>query len=574
MSSKKKKSKGRKTLLIILSIALLLLLILFTGVNAYLENLIKNKIDSQLNKNPKSLYHIMYEDLDLNIMSGSVTIKNISIQPSDSASWMLNNGLLGSLFKSSIEEFIIKHLKIFDFVSDRNIDISKIILNNATTKYIVNPNAKKTDKKDKNTNQNIFPEILNKLKVDDFEFQNTTFQMAHYNNTDEYLFELDSLSINISDIYIDSTTASKTIPLNFSSIEINTQMFELKSMKYYSISTSGIDFNLNDTTFTLNAFKLTPKYPRDEFNTMIKYNDDLFSVSTEKIVLNGLNINKIEQSKLLNFNSVNVYNPVIGIYRDKRLPDASFKKKKLITSIVKSIPIAIEVDTLKILNGQLTYEEMHNTTDKPGKVFFNPLFLTAYNVTNDSILIAQNAHLQIDVKGKIMGKSEITANFDFYLNRSDDYFTAKGNLKAIRGAEFNQILEALLLAEIQSCNVHSASFDFTANDDVSHGKLDLVYDSLVAVVLKHKDPKKESKTWSWLANNFIAENNLPDDPNYRTGIIHFERNKDKALVNYLWNSIKTGIITSILPMAEKKELKKEAKQEKAASKKKNEMPRS
>ncbi len=33
------------------------------------------------------------------------------------------------------------------------------------------------------------------------------------------------------------------------------------------------------------------------------------------------------------------------------------------------------------------------------------------------------------------------------------------------------------------------------------------------------------------------------EPKYRTGIIGFERRKDKAIVNFIWNSVKTGVIS-------------------------------
>ena len=568
MALKKKKPKGKKIAKIILIIILLVYLIIFLGINSYIEGIIKSKVDTQLNNNPKSLYQISYEDLDLNILSGSISIKNILIQPSDSATWMLNNGIVGSVLSSHIELFKIKRLKIFDFISDNDIYISKVILENATTKQITNPKAEKSKKTEKSKNRNRFPEVLNKISIDDFQFKNATFKIANYEQVDDYLFEIDSLSISISDVYIDDKTIQNTIPLSFSKIEIIAHLLSVKSMKFYSISTSGIDLNVQDTSITLKSLSLTPKYSRDEYNKIIKYNDDLFSINTEKIVLKGLDLNKIKQSELINFNSVDIYSPVISIYRDKRLPDAPFKKKKLITSLLLSIPKSIDIDTLRVKNARLSYEEMHNTIDTPGKVFFEPLNLTAYNLTNDSGLIKNNPHLHVDVEAMLMAKSKLKANFDFYLNRRDDYFTAQGNLEAISGTEFNQMLASLMLAKIESCNVHRAAFTFVANDNKSTGNLELIYDNLEASLLKQKDPNKKSKTLSWFAGNFVAKSNLPNDPKYRTGIINFERNKDKAIVNFLWNSVKTGLITSLVPMAEKRELKKKAKKHKEDSKEK------
>lgn len=572
MSSKEKKSKTRKVLKIVLIVFLLLLLVIFFGTNSYVEGIVKNKIDTQLNKNPNSLYHISYEDLDINILTGSLSIKNVLIKPSDSAKQMVDSGMLRSIVKTQIELFKVKRLKIFDFITNKNVDISKVIVENTRIVYLINQDVEKPEKKKKEPTDKLFPNVLNRVSIGGFEFINATFLLSNYQQPDEYLFEIDSLSIIVKDIYLDSSTIKNPIPLNFSDININTKYFALKSMKYYSISTSGIGFNIHDTTLTLNQFKLIPKYSKEEYNQQIQFNNDWFSIETEKVVLNGLSLSEIEQSESINLNSVVIYKPVIEIYRDKRLPDAPFKKKKLITSMVKSIPLNIDIDTLKVLNGKLVYEEMVELSDKPGKVFFDPLFLTAYNVTNDSGLIAKNPHLQIDLKGNIMGKGQLHVNLDFYLNRNDDYFVAKGNLGAISAVEFNPMVESLMLVKIESGDVRSAAFNFTATDDVSHGELKLIYENMKVEVLKQKDPEKKSGIISFLANELIHSHNLPEDKKFRTGIIHFERRKDKAIVNFLWNSVKTGIISTVAPIADKNR-KTEKKEQREATKKEKEEKR-
>jgi hypothetical protein len=161
-----------------------------------------------------------------------------------------------------------------------------------------------------------------------------------------------------------------------------------------------------------------------------------------------------------------------------------------------------------------------------------------------------------------MGESEINANFDFYLNRNDDYFVAQGKLDAISGTAFNPMVENMMLVKIESGDVHSAVFYFTATDNASKGTLDLSYENLKAEVLKHKDPEKKSGAISFFANELINTNNLPDNKKYRQGNIYFERRKDKAIVNFLWNSVKTGIISTVAPIADKnrKAFKKEEKE--------------
>jgi len=80
----------------------------------------------------------------------------------------------------------------------------------------------KPEKKKKEPTGKLFPNVLNRVSIGDFEFINATFLLSNCQQTDEYLFEIDSLSIIIKDVYMDSSTIANPIPLNFSDIDINT----------------------------------------------------------------------------------------------------------------------------------------------------------------------------------------------------------------------------------------------------------------------------------------------------------------------------------------------------------------
>jgi len=546
-----KKSKKAKLFKIILISLVSLVLVIFI-INIILGEIVESKIDTLLNENRSRLYSISFDDLNFNILTRSASFKNIAVIPTETARQLVDEGVIRSMVITHVELFKVKRLKVFSFISDKNVDIPKVIFEDIKTELLINPEVNPPENIKDDASAKIFPDVLNRVSIGVFEFRNVTFLMSNVQLPEEKIFQTDLSSIVVKDIFLDKATFDNPIPVKFSDIYIKTKYFSLRSMKYYSMSASGIGYSVPDTTVTLDQFKLIPKYSRDEYNQLIKYNDDLFSISTEKVVLNGFNISEFLKNESINLDSVVILHPEIEIYRDNRLPDPPFKKKKLIASMVKSLPLNIKVETLQIKDGKLVYEEMLDLTNKPGKVFFDPLFLTAYNVTNDLELISENPHLQIDFIGNIMGKSQLHANLDFYLNRNDDYFTVEGKLDATSAAEFNPMVENLALVKIESGDVKSAAFNFTATDDISQGELKMAYENLKVNVLKHKDPEKKRGALSFLANKLIRTHNLPDDRKFRTGIIHFERRKDKGIGNYLWNSVKTGIISTVSPIAKKK----------------------
>ena len=558
MKNYNKTSKARKIIYITIGV-LVFLLIAVIGFNMYVEKLIRTEVMSQINQNPESLYKINFEDIDIGILRGNLVIKKIEVNPRESAIEKLDKGEIKTLVSSRIDIFQIKRLKIFEFILNKNIIINQIKVENAEINYLINPGVEIQKKNNTLILHNIFSDKFNGADIRDLEIKNATLKFLSNKNPDESLFEVDSISIAFKDIVMNKETLKKPIPVSFSDFTLNTKHFSLKALEYYDIYTSNVSFNVDDTCLVINNFRLEPKYSKEEYNKLIKFENDWFSISTDKIVLNGLSLKELEFNDIFRINSIDIINPDIEIYRDKRLPDPPFKYKPLIASIIKKIPYTISVDTVLIKNGKLVYQEMHDLTNEPGEVDFDPLYISVYNVTNDSQQIKKNPVLQVDLSSLLMGEGNLKSNLRFHLNSPRDYFTIKGKLDSISGAAFNKITKNLLLVQINMGDIYSAEFEFTANDDVSNGKITIFYDNLKVEVFKPKHHNKKSKAWSFIANKLIKKKNLPDDPKFRTGIIYFERIKNKALPNYLWNSLKTGVISTIAPIAEKKQQKKKQK---------------
>jgi len=558
MNNNKKTSKTRKIIYITLGV-LIFLIIAVIGLNMYVEKLVRSEVMSQINQNPESLYKIDFEDIDIGILRGNVIIKKIEVNPRESAIEKLDKGEIKTLVSSHIDLFQIKRLKILKFISNKNIIINQIKIENAEVNYLINPGQEQHKMNNTLILHNIFSDKFNGADIRDLEIRNATLKFLSNKNPDEPLFEADSVSVAFKDIVMNEETLKKPIPFSFSDFTFDTKHSSIKALEYYDIYTSNVNFNIDDTCLVINNFRIEPKYSKEEYNKLIKFENDWFSISTDKIVLYGLNLRELEFNDIFRINTIDIINPDIKIYRDKRLPDPPFKYKPLIASIIKKISYTISVDTVLIKNGKLVYQEMHDLTNEPGEVDFDALYISVYNVTNDSQQIKKNPVLQVSLSSFLMDEGNLKTDLRFYLNSPRDYFTAKGKLDSISGFAFNKITKNLLLVQINMGEIYSAEFEFTANDDVSNGKMIIFYDNLKVEIFKPKHYNKKSKAWSFIANKLIKKKNLPDDPKFRTGTIYFERIKNKALPNYLWNSLKTGIISTIAPIAEKKQHKKKQK---------------
>jgi hypothetical protein len=562
MARKKKKSKAGKRFKTFLITIFVIGLVAFTGLTFILEPYIKHKISAELNKNPKRLYEIIFDDIDLNIFIGRVKIDNLTITPRDTAKVLLENAAIRGLISAKTELLRVTEFKIVEFLKTKRMIMDRIVVENIMITYLSNPMAKPADRNLSGNLEQVIPGKIYSINVNYFEILTAGLTYYSVEKPEEPLFIIDSLSVAVENIRVDSATIQQTVPLTFTAIDMNSRYITYTPLKYYTLSTSGIRFDVQDSSLTIEQFKLIPKYSKEEFNRQIKYNTDLFSISVDSIIVMGINANELAAGNAIHFNCIRIEKPDVDIYRDKRLPDAPFKHKVLITGGLNKVSRKFITDTVKIKNGKLAYGEMIEGADKPGKVFFNPFNLTAYNITNDLVTTENKSNLEMDFSGKIMGKSDLNAHLIFFLERNDEYFTVAGTLDPVAAAEFNPMLEGLLPVTITSGDIKQAKFRFKATDDVSDGELTLIYENLRVDVSKQNDPDKKSGGLSAGANILINNKNLPGDNNYTTGMIHFERRKDKFIINYLWNSLKTGIISIVTPIANKnKKLERQDKKD-------------
>lgn len=70
----------------------------------------------------------------------------------------------------------------------------------------------------------------------------------------------------------------------------------------------------------------------------------------------------------------------------------------------------------------------------------------------------------------------------------------------------------------------------------------------IDVVIQKKDEGKEWGFVSFLANKVTNSNNPPPGKtDFKSVKIGFERDKNKGMINYIWKTIQSGMVRTILP---------------------------
>lgn len=564
----KKKNQRRKKLIIFLSsIAILILIVLFS-FDWILEGIVKRELNSQLRNPENSLYQFKFKNLNLGVLSGNLKITDLEILPTDSAYGLLHTGKIKSLLHTRAGSFEIKNFRYIKLIRNGIMKIGSVRLSGIHTEYVINSEAKEIKRGNTTTLHELFSEEFREADVETIQI---LADEIHFRRLKDSLpfFRIDTVSFLIEEILANQETLKNPIPVKFQNIQLSSGHFSMNSIENYTISTESVDLDVLDSRLTINGFQLIPKYTREEFNEKISYNDDLFSIRTKSIELYDLQLDEFSSENIAHIHLIAIEEPEIEIYRDKRLPDAPYKYKPLLAGSIHKIPINILVDSLLIRKGKLSYEEQTEVSDDPGKVFFDPFYISAYNITNDSVKISENPELLIDFQGEIMAAATLKSSLDIDLASRNESFTVRGSLEPTSGPVFNPMVENLLPVTIRSGDISRTEYYFMATDEASIGQLILEYENLTVDVQKKKDHEKRATLISLVANGLLKGKNLPEQGNYNRGSIQFERRKDRAIVNYLWKSIQSGIISVIAPIADpnKKQHKEQIKESRKENRK-------
>jgi hypothetical protein len=155
----------------------------------------------------------------------------------------------------------------------------------------------------------------------------------------------------------------------------------------------------------------------------------------------------------------------------------------------------------------------------------------------------------VSFSGYLMGKSLLQADLRAPLGNEHDTLFLNAKLNEFDMTEINPMISKLLPVTILQGIAPKTEIRFmNANGKIATGEMDLYYNN-VKIRLEETKPGWQEK-WkknllSFAANNILDFKSNPNyNGNFRTGIIWFERDQEKGVLNFLWKSSLSGIKSS------------------------------
>ncbi|PZR21007.1 MAG: hypothetical protein DI539_09160 [Flavobacterium psychrophilum] len=536
----------RKIVIILLS---LLLLIAIAGFG--LSRYVSNKLPSILRGEKDFPYNVSYENLDIDLISGSFAIKNAYLAPKDS----LNQGLQAGAY-GKIERIEVSNFSIWALLRKNRISVSEVI--------IINPDVTLYPRKEKyNTQDDFVKPFENTITTGKLSIRNGRFKML--DSLQKPFVKAANINFNLTNIKVDSTTLKKDIPVRYRDYAFKCDSLFFDAGKHYTITANSLA--TTDSTFTLDNFRMKPKQTRVQFTQMQPKELDQFNLSAKKISIPNLEWGYLRDTLYVHTQKMTLDGVYANIYRSKE-PADDYSRKKLYSEMLRSLKFDLDVKQLDINNTIIEYEEQLTFAKPAAKVSFskfNAKISNIYSLTGRKNQEKKLPPTVLDVKCLFMKSSPLRVTWSFNIPDKSDAFTIMGHLQNIETQKTDAITTPLMNAKTDG-TIKEVKFTFNGNLRHGSGPFAINYDDLKVGILK-KDGKKENKIVSAIANTIVKNDS---DNKLKETHVEVDRIQHKSVFNFLWRFTEQGLKQSVLPktvvnIADNKKEKKDEK-EKARTK--------
>lgn len=515
------KGKTGIGILIFIGIALLLSI----GVNIW----IKTKLPQIISEKNKSPYAITYKTLDYSLIDGYIKASDITILPKNAVkSPNIKSGIYATVKTLEIKNFSILSILFGDRIKARSITIvsPEVILYKQNEKA-VNP---------KNINKEVVAPFDKVIAVSDIYLYNGDVKIVYVKN-EKSILNVANITIQLEGISVDEASLKSKIPFRFKKYSVKCDSLYYRANEFYHFTTKKIV--ATETDVKIKSFNMIPEYTRREFVKNIEKEKDLFVVSADDIHLKNLDWGFESDVLFANASSLNLDRLSADIYRNK-LPADDLSKKHLYNKLLRELDFNLKIDTLKIRNSLLAYEEEKSFDKGSGKLIFNNFNLTAINI-NSGFQQKKLPDLKIHIECKFMNHSPMKVDWKFNVLDKSDGFNIRGSILNFDSQRISAFTKPYINVTTEG-TLNEVYFNFTGNDAMSQGEFAIKYDDFKLVVYQKNDRREKNKFLTTVGNLFVKNDSKGQVKGTK---VEIERIPEKSFYNLLWRSIAEGL-TNIL----------------------------
>jgi hypothetical protein len=306
---------------------------------------------------------------------------------------------------------------------------------------------------------------------------------------------------------------------------------------------TGKSFLISEEDSLVEAERLTlkPTLSEEDFFDSLEYRTDLFSVdlsgfSISKFDLPGFRSEDRFSGEQIALDSLDLY-----ISFDKRVPrDPDRTHPPMPLEALQNLPFETSVDTLRVYHADIRYAEYDEEGVRPGIILFAGIDATIaplHSHSPEPVVLTANCRLE--------RSGELNTEIRFSMADGVSVTEVKGSLGRFDVTRLNNIFEDLEGIRIRDGEIQRVDFQYVMRGKQANGLIWMHYDDLSIELINRDNHERgfRNRVAGFLMDRIAirssSENNGED---FRRGEISEEQEPEKGFFNYLWVSLRSGIM--------------------------------
>jgi hypothetical protein len=515
-----------KKIIIGIGIFIGMLLIISIGVNFW----VKHQLPKLINEQSK-VYAIAYKSINVEVFSGNVDISDATIVPKATLNDTVNKaGLYATVGKIQIRNFKILSVIFSDKISARSLSLisPEISLYQTDDKAIEDPERLKHD---------VVQPFEKVISVSDFFLYNGDFRLMRAKKNEPVL-AVSNINMTINDIRVTDKILKSKIPFGYEKYSISCDSVYSDLGQFYHIITKKI--KATNTDLSIADLRMVPKDTRREFVKKLKTEKDQFNISAKDITLKNLDWGYAGNDLFVRTSLLAINNCHADIYRNK-LPADDLTKKFLYNKLLRDLDFELKVDTLKIRNSLVVYEEEKSFDKGSGKLVFNKFNLMATNICS-GFKRKKAGDLKIKIKCQFMDTSPLDVDWKLNIMDKSDGFSIMGTVRNFDAGKIDPFVKPYMNASVKG-TLDAVHFKFKGNDLHDSGEFAIKYDDLKVKIYKKDDRSKVNKLLTAVGNLLVKDDSKGQ---VKSAQVELERIPEKSFYNFLWRSVADGLKKTLI----------------------------
>ena len=530
------KHKVLRIFLIVVAFTLLMSGGFVWWLSSHYKQLIKDQLPAAILQSTDSIYHVSFNDVNVNLFTRTVSITGLKLAPDMQQVKRLQAAhrhtppTISTLSIPAAQAYGIHWRDLAHGV----FDCDRVMISKLKWRMLCAPNP--SDKefiRDKKKAPKITRFAASQV---DFVAPDITYDYQGVKDSFTCHMaggtaELHNWAYN----YDDAKDTSTFLYAQNGKLRIDSFILNKKAGRYI-VKKPLLDFKSTASSVTLENVKLNQLTYYDDHTTNVR---EVYDLKFPSIELGGFNWNRLINDDHLQVAQLNSTAPDIELRFMRENEDNSARMGSYPNQLLLQVGIHTNIHVLNIYDGHLKYTEI--TKEKhEGVIEFTQIKGSFSNITNIDSVIAGNKSCVIKLEGKFGNKSPVSATFDMRLSDTTGHFVMDGNMENLDGDDVMKQVQAFTFVEVTSFHMSQLKMHIEGDEHYGKGDFTMLYKDLKISLFKFKSKYRKGKhgPFSFLGSALVLfpSNPMPDH-GVRTVTTYFDREPDKGFISLLWRNI-------------------------------------